>query len=212
MAKDLSVNRQDQLAAIVDITVRALGNIIGEDNLSFLLKKAGLYIYPYDACHAGAAGSSASFQLPLLMMSLENQFGKKQGRRFARLTGKRIFPEILDFYGSQTGLSETTIAYVPADKSLSVALGAMAVILQQFGGQELNLSKEDNVYFIRIDICMACRGRNHAVGPACDLVAGLLEAGIGWFCEGVAYDVKEVQCQAKGDKACVFSVKKRLAR
>ena len=212
MAKDLSVNRQDQRTAVMNITVGALGTIIGEDNLSFLLKKAGLNIYPYGPNFDGTACSSPFSQLPLLMMSLEDQFGKKQGRKYARRLGKSIFPEILEHFGSQAGLSETTIAYVPADKKLSVVLGAMVIIFQQFGEQKISLSKNEDAYFLRIDACMVCRGRNHAVEPVCDLVAGFLEAAIDWFNEGVTYEVKEVQCQAKGNEACVFSVKRGRSR
>ena len=183
--------------------------VVGHDVLTLILVKAGLPHLINNFPTQNSQKDISFNKFSSLMQSIETQLGNKAGRKITRKAGKKVFPYILECYGKQNGVSKRVLDLVPEEKKLSIGLSALVKLSNEVGDQNLSLEEDTMNYYIRVERCATCWGRNHATEPVCDIFVGFLEAGVNWLCDGVNHAIKEIECKAQGDEACVFSISKR---
>jgi len=210
MVMEISAQQPAQPNHYVRLILNTIEERVGKDVLTLLLAKAGLTYLIHNFPDANTNKDISFDKFSALMLALERQFGEKAGRRFAYQIGRQVFPRVLENYGELGGISQTALAYVPLDRRLGLGLSALVNISNQTGDQNLTLEEDRHYFYIKAQKCATCWGRNHASEPICELFVGFLDAGIRYLCDGEEHQVKEIECKAKGDPACVFRVKKSM--
>ena len=69
------------------------------------------------------------------------------------------------------------------------------------------LADNSEQYILTFRDCLYCAGM-HPAEPICFTVVGILEAVLTWG-TGRDFAVREVECHAHGDEACIFAIDKQ---
>ena len=82
----------------------------------------------------------------------------------------------------------------------------MAKMVSTLSDQVNEVEETDQHFIYTVIRCPICWERS-AEEPVCSFIASNLQAALVWG-TGKRFNIKEVECTAKGDAACVFHVDK----
>jgi hypothetical protein len=143
--------------------------------------------------------------ISFLQNELELVYGLYGGRGIALRTGRACFKYGLEVYGSMSGLIEMVFRLLPLPVGLHVGAMVFANLFNKHTDQIVRAEKVGNKIFWHIERCPLCWGRK-AEEPICHLAVGLLEEYLYWLSGGEIFNVEEIACIARGDKACTIMI------
>jgi predicted hydrocarbon binding protein len=89
--------------------------------------------------------------------------------------------------------------------SLDVRMQSVVRLLELMSDVECQCELVHGDIRFRILSCPECVGRQTA-GCACHGMAGMVQAAADWFAAGTSATASEIQCLARGDSHCEFSI------
>jgi len=188
-----------------------LENLVGKNGVSALLNSARLEAWiaalPADDSERGVDFA----ELSALLAALDDLYGPRGGRGLARRAGWAAFPQLLTRMDALKPLADLPTRAVPSVDRLRVALHALAEAFNQASDQQCTVSEDGEAFHFRIQRCPACWGRKVEDGPACAVIAGLLDECVHWLFGGEPTRLEETECLAHGGTACTFRLPKPAA-
>ena len=142
-----------------------------------------------------------------LLNSLFRMYGESSARGLFRRWGT-VFGQLGVKRRSSAKLLKPMLLLLPMSRRTKTVLTALATEASTARGEPLHtLIDLPGFYRIEFHDCLYCHDL-HPTAPICFTVVGILEAVLRWGV-GRDFDVQEVQCQARGDPACVFTINKQ---
>jgi predicted hydrocarbon binding protein len=202
---------------VVDAYMRwaleAAEEVVGKDGLAVVLRDAKMerFInnYPSDTLEVSGAISYGDYaSLNAGILAFFGRPGKSMVMRIGRIAARKAIQHQSGTFNLATVLAAKLL---PSAIQVKMGLSAMMSGLRTMNekvGQEFNGTIEDrgDKFAFIVETCAVCAGK-HSESHIC----WLYEATIEEACRqvfGKFFDVVEVECRAKGAKACVFEVPK----
>jgi predicted hydrocarbon binding protein len=143
-----------------------------------------------------------------IQASLEDLYGVQSGRGVALRSGRAAFRYGLRDFGEQAGMTTPNFRLMPTRTKVLVGANMLARELCQISDQQVHIEEDRVSYRWIVERCPICWGR-HADQPVCHSNVGFLQEFLSWAGGGKFYPVSEIECVAKGDPACVFTIAKQ---
>jgi len=140
-----------------------------------------------------------------LLNALEKVYGPKSGRGLALLIGRACFKYGMRLLSGPLGFDETSFRLLPPARKLQTATQAFVSLVHAESDVQVRVEEKDGKLFCHIERCPLCFKRT-SESPACHLVVGLLQESVGWLGGGNMFNIKEIQCIARGEPACIFEI------
>ena len=140
-----------------------------------------------------------------LLESLEQAFGPQGGRGTALRIGRSCFQYGLRDYGALLGITEPAFRLLPFPTRLRAGAQSLAGLFNNHTDQRVRLEEKEDKLIWSIERCPLCWERQ-ANTPICHLAVGLLQESLYWLSSGKVFEVEEIACIARGDKACNFII------
>lgn len=180
--------------------------LLGKAELQHLLERCHPITTPLNG--SGAARKPFDLQPDQLVQILEDVYGVSGGQGLALRLGRTAFKYGLKRLGQQAGLDTVEYRFLPAQRRLETGLAALAWIVNQEFGDDVQLIDDGAAWLWRSENCPVCRDRK-SERPCCTLTVGMIQAFAGWATGGQFYRVVETACRAMGEAVCVFRIEKK---
>ena len=188
------------------ITVRSLEEVMGRNGAHAILDLAGLGRYA-DAYPPDNLEKEIDFgYISAINRALETLYGPRAGRGLALKAGRAAFADTLRQFGALVGVSDLTSSVLPLQEKLRIGLNAFAQLFAQLTDQKTSVAGQGQDFLWTIRPCPHCWGRSGEEAPVCYSVAGMLQECLRWLSGVREFQVRETECVAVGDSACVFLI------
>ncbi len=147
-------------------------------------------------------------QISNVHAALTMMFGEHGGKAIAIHAGKETFRRGLKVLGPILGISDLAFRALPLGIKIKIGLNVFAETMNKFTEQIVRLDEGREEYYWIIERCPFCWNRQ-VENPSCHLAMGILQEAANWVSNGRSFHIEQTDSIACGDKACVFSVKKR---
>lgn len=190
------------------ILLIAMEEVIGRNGVNAVLNQAKLRSrinsYPKNTLDKNFRFEEIS----QIQAALEASYGIRGGRGLALRTGRVCFKHILHEFGPDMGFSDLAFRLLPLDDKIRITAEVLADMYNQYSDQQVLVTDVGNRYLWTITRCPFCWNRR-VDDPVCLQVVGLLQEALYWVSSGKFYNIEEVECIGKGDKACVIAIDKQ---
>ena len=154
-------------------------------------------------------GGRFAFQdVRALLQNLEEAYGAPGGRGLALRLGRAVFRHGLKELGGQVGFRDMEYRILPSPRRVEQGLKALAQVIGETFDSPVAVTDVDAHWQWRMEHCPVCQGCR-TEDPGCYLLVGLIQEFTAWAAGGRFYRVRETQCRAAGDPACVFCIEKK---
>lgn len=190
------------------IILLAMEDILGQHGVHALLNlsKHPELVHNYPPNNLELAFSFT--QISNIHAALTLMFGEQGGKAIAIHAGKETFRRGLKILGPILGISDLAFRALPLGIKIKIGLNVFAETMNKFTEQIVRLDEGREQYYWIIERCPFCWNRQ-VEKPSCHLAMGILQEAANWVSNGRTFHIKQTDSIACGDKACVFSVKKR---
>jgi predicted hydrocarbon binding protein len=184
---------------------------MGSNGVAAVLRLAGLGNlighYPPDTLDRGF-----SFEdFAAVNESMVEMYGPHGARGLCLRAGRATLRSAVTEGGLMADLPDPAFSLLPAGAKVKVGLNTLAEVLSKLSDQEARLEERgDDLVFI-IEKCPECWGRT-SESTICHGSAGMLIEALHWLTGSEEYDATEVECAARGDDACAFSVARKAEK
>ncbi len=137
--------------------------------------------------------------------ALDEIYGVRGGRGMALRAGRAWFAQGMKTFGALGGIGDPAFRRLPLEDRVRLALQAQAQIFSAFSDQVSSVEAAPGTLRFVIQASPFAWGRT-AEKPVCHPLVGLLQECARWASNGRDYTVREVQCVAAGDLACVILI------
>lgn len=145
-------------------------------------------------------------RIAALNAALDQQYGARGGRGMALRAGRAWFAQGMKSFGALSGIGDPAFRRLPLDDRLKLALQAQAEVFTRFSDQKSHVEfKQGAIHFVTENSPFAW-GRHDQEKPICHPLVGLLQECARSASNGRDYTVREVECIAVGDPACIISI------
>lgn len=190
------------------VLLAAMRAELGRDQLNAVLQTVGVPPLTTGRLASPEAERRLTFEaIGALQAAVEQHLGETAGRQMNRRIGQSAFQAGLQDFEPIVGLADLPQRRIPLGMKFRVGLDVFARVFTQFSDQVVRVADTANHHLWIIERCPVCWGRRTA-DPCCHLAGGVLAAAAGWASGGRRFVVEESQCQARGDRACVFQIAK----
>ena len=142
-----------------------------------------------------------------LLTAILNMYGESPTRGLFRRWGA-TFGTTAVKRRSSAKLLKTMLSVLPLQRRVQTVLDALVREANTVRGAALHtLTDKPDQYVLTFNDCLYCAGM-HPAEPICYTIVGTLEAVLAWGI-GRDFTVREVECHARGDAACVFEIDKQ---
>jgi bacteriochlorophyll 4-vinyl reductase len=142
-----------------------------------------------------------------LLNAILNMYGESSSRGLFRRWGT-AFGATAVRHRPSARLLKPMLTVLPLQRRVRTLLNAVVNEANTARGAELHtLTDKPDHYLLTFDDCLYCAGM-HPLEPICFTIVGILEATLKWGA-GRDFTVREAQCHARGDAACVFAIDKQ---
>lgn len=190
------------------ILLIAMEEVIGRNGVNAVLNQAKLRSrinsYPKNNLDKNVRFDEVS----QIQAALEASYGIRGGRGLSLRTGRACFKHILHEFGTEMGFSDLAFRLMPLDEKIHKTAEVLAEMYNRYSDQQVELTEAGNRYLWTITRCPYCWNRR-ADDSICLHAIGLLQEALYWVSSGKFYNIEEVACIAKGDKACVIVIDKQ---
>lgn len=180
---------------------RAMEEVMGQHGLDETLALANIHAAPSD----DLAREFPFAQLGALNAALDDMYGQRGGRGMALRAGRAWFAQGMKTFGALSGINDPAFRRLPLDDRVRLALQAQAEIFTRFSDQTSHLETTPGTYRFVIEASPFAWGRS-AEKPVCHQLVGLLQECARWASNGRDYTVREIECIAVGNPACVIVI------
>lgn len=143
-----------------------------------------------------------------IQVALEASYGIRGGRGLALRSGRAGFKHILHEFGQEMEFSDLAFRLLPLDDKIRMTAEALAKMYNQYSDQRVVVTEDSTRYLWAITRCPYCWNRRMD-DAVCLQPVGLLQEALYWVSSGKFYNIEEVDCIAKGDKACTIVIEKQ---
>jgi predicted hydrocarbon binding protein len=143
-----------------------------------------------------------------IQVALEASYGIRGGRGLALRTGRAGFKHILHEFGQELEFSDLAFRLLPVEDKIRMTAEALAKLYNQYSDQQVVVTEDANRYLWAIKRCPYCWNRRMD-DAVCLQPVGLLQEALYWVSSGKFYNIEEIDCIAKGDKACIIVIDKQ---
>jgi len=186
----------------------AMEEMIGRNGVNAVLNQAKLRnrinSYPKNTLEKNFRFEEVS----LIQVALEASYGIRGGRGLALRTGRAGFKHILHEFGQELEFSDLAFRLLPLEDKIRMTAEALAKLFNQYSDQQVVVSEDAHRYLWTIKRCPYCWKRR-LDDAVCLHPVGLLQEALYWVSSGKFYNIEEVDCIAKGDKACTIVIDKQ---
>jgi len=193
------------------IVLTAMVDIMGRHGVNATLHYAGLDHlvdnYPPNNLELGFTFE----ELAAIQQAVDDLFGERAGRALALRTGRETFKYALKEFMPILGIADLAFRPLHLGIKLKIGLEIFAETFNKFTDQVVRLAEEPDRHLWIIERCPVCWGRT-SDRPCCHLAVGLLQESLSWVSNGREFEVREIECVATGNDACVISITKKPIR
>jgi predicted hydrocarbon binding protein len=185
----------------------ALEEVMGKHGLDATLGMAGLSRF-IDAYPDDSLKRSIDFKaLSALNLALDEMYGTRGGRGMALRAGRAWLVKGMNTFGALSGMNDPAFRALPHEDRVRLSIQALASVFTHFSDQRSTFEETPQAFrFVVENSPMVWTLENDK--PVCHPLVGLLQETVRWASNGRDYAVREIQCRACGDAACVFVVNK----
>jgi predicted hydrocarbon binding protein len=193
------------------IVLEAMEDIMGNHGVSATLNYAGLGErvdnYPPNNLELGFAFD----ELATIQEAVDGLFGEQGGRALALRTGRETFKYALKEFMPILGIADLAFRPLHLGIKIKIGLEIFAETFNKFTDQVVRLAEEPERHLWIIERCPLCWQRT-SEKPCCHLAVGLLQESLDWVSNGRQFSVREEECVATGNDACVITIAKQPLR
>jgi predicted hydrocarbon binding protein len=193
------------------IVLTAMDDIMGRHGVNATLHYAGLSErvdnYPPNNLELGFTFR----ELALIQETVDDLFGNRGGRALALRTGRETFKYALKDFMPILGIADLAFRPLHLGIKIKIGLEIFAETFNKFTDQVVRLSEEPDRHLWIIERCPVCWQRK-SDRPCCNLAVGLLQESLGWVSNGRQFLVREDECVAAGNDACIITIMKKPVR
>jgi predicted hydrocarbon binding protein len=180
----------------------AMEEVMGQHGLEETLALAGIVAPPPDDLQRQFAFD----RIAALNAALDQQYGSRGGRGMALRAGRAWFSQGMKTFGALGGIGDPAFRRLPMDDRIKLALQAQAEVFTRFSDQRSRVEfKPGAIHFITENSPFAW-GRSDEEKPICHPLVGLLQECVRSASNGRDFTVRETECIAVGDSACVIQI------
>jgi predicted hydrocarbon binding protein len=184
--------------------LRALEEILGDEELEMLVGKAGLVEWRGKFPPRNLEREFSFDHISRLQTALEEEYGVQCGQGVALRCGRVFFTHLQRQFGNQVGLNDTEFRLLPQTKKMKRGLELLMGIFNQYSDQQVRLVDGEQLSWV-VERCPLCWGRESSSAD-CHLMVGFLQEATYWISGGKHFHVEETACQASGDPSCVLVI------
>jgi predicted hydrocarbon binding protein len=180
---------------------QAMEEVMGQHGLDEILALAEIKGIPADDL-------SRDFpfdRIAALNAALDEVYGGRGGRGMALRAGRAWFAQGMKTFGALGGIGDPAFRRLPLQDRVRLALQAQAEIFTTFSDQESSLEVTQGTLRFVVQASPFAWGRS-TEKPVCHPLVGLLQECARWASNGRDYTVREVECVAAGDPACLILI------
>lgn len=193
------------------IVLTAMDDIMGRHGVNATLNYAGLSQrvdnYPPNNLEPGFTFE----ELSAIQKSVDKLFGERGGRALALRTGRETFKYALTDFMPILGIADLAFRPLHLGIKIKIGLEIFAQTFNKFTDQIVRLEEEPDRHLWIIERCPVC-WRRTSERPCCHLAVGLLQESLNWVSNGREFLVREDECVATGNEACVITIVKQPLR
>jgi predicted hydrocarbon binding protein len=193
------------------IVLTAMENIMGRHGVNATLNYAGLGQrvdnYPPNNLEPGFTFE----ELSAIQQAVDELFGERGGRALALRTGRETFKYALQDFMPILGIADLAFRPLHLGIKIKIGLEIFAETFNKFTDQVVRLAEEPDRHLWIIERCPVCWQRE-SERPCCHLAVGLLQESLNWVSNGRDFLVREDECVATGNDACVITIVKQPLR
>lgn len=193
------------------IVLTAMDDIMGRHGVNATLHFAGLSQrvdnYPPNNLELGFTFE----ELAALQEAVDHLFGQRGGRALALRTGRETFKYALKDFMPILGIADLAFRPLHLGIKIKIGLEIFAETFNKFTDQRVRLAEEPDRHLWIIERCPVCWKRE-SEHPCCNLAVGLLQESLSWVSNGREFLVREDECVATGNDACVITIVKQPLR
>lgn len=190
------------------VLLQAVGEVLGPDGLTRVASQAG-----WDAelrCHLaqGGNGDLTFERLGSLERALDEVYGSQTGRGLSLRAGRLFLRQGLSILGHDPRATRelNVVRVLPLSRRIVRAAQLLSEWLNRCTGQQVRVEQGNDQLLWIVDCCPHCWGRQ-TPAPCCHMALGSLQEGLTWISSGKRFLVEETSCRARGDPACIFSLR-----
>ena len=175
--------------------------VMGQHGLDETLAHAGIAAPPPDDLNREFPFE----RIAALNAALDDIYGQRGGRGMALRAGRAWFAQGMKTFGALSGIDDPAFRRLPLDDRVKLALQAQAEVFTRFSDQSSHLEVTPGGLRFVIEASPFAWGRT-AEKPVCHPLVGLLQECARGASNGRDYTVREANCIASGDPACVIVI------
>ncbi|MBI5950025.1 MAG: 4-vinyl reductase [Chloroflexi bacterium] len=193
--------------------LQAAEEVLGKQGLTIVLRDNGLEKYvdnypPEELKISGNVTNSDYANLCTGLLQFYGRAGKSVDYRIGRISSKYAIEKQAAVFNVAARMA---VRLLPFQNQISTGLdnliGGFQKLWSDFGEEAIILKEDRGDSFAYIQqTCPTCAGKQ-ADEPICHQTTGMLLESIEWL-TGKKVLVKEVECRAMGDPACVWEISK----
>lgn len=181
--------------------------VIGEDDLNAVLYTAGLSRFVNKIPDDDLNTEITAEEFARFNAAIEERYGRG-GQFVLKRIGNEMYRAMVKDQSALLGLAGITLKLMPAEQRINFLLNSLANAAQETNPKlETQVEQYEGRASYAEHHCPICMGRE-SDHPVCHLQAGELEEAVRWAV-GNAFEVREIECIAKGDHLCRFVVFKK---
>jgi predicted hydrocarbon binding protein len=189
--------------------LNVINMMVGEKGTAALLRAAGLLESLPPKLNKKHENTIPYVYLANLFRTMDVIYGLRGARSIAYQAGKLSF---LPAFGDSQIVAQTRTKlenqFREAEK-LETALCTLAELSAQSSDQHITLADYTDHFRFTVGNCPICSVPMQQELPICYFTVGFIRGGLQSLLNNNDYPVQETECIAKGDPACVFTIRKK---
>ena len=189
--------------------LNVINMLVGEKGTSALLRAAGLLESLPPKLSNKHENTIPYIYLANLFRTMDIIYGSRGARSIAYQAGKLSFdPAFGNLKIIAATRNKLEKQFREAEK-LETALCTLAELAAQSSDQHISLADHTDHFRFTVGNCPICSVPTQNELPICYFTVGFIRGGLQNLLNNNNYPVQETECIAKGDPACVFTIRKK---
>jgi len=189
--------------------LNVINSLVGEKGAAALLRAAGLLEKLPPKLSHRHENTIPYVYLANLFRSLDFIYGPRGARSIAYQVGKLSFAPAFGSFDIVSNTRAKQEKLFSTAEKLEVALCALAEISAQSSDQHIVLADHTDHFRFTVGNCPICSVPMNVDLPVCYFNVGYLRGGLQSILGSNDFPIQETECMAKGDPACVFTIRKK---
>jgi predicted hydrocarbon binding protein len=189
--------------------LNVINSLVGPKGASALLRAAGLLENLPPKLNQRHENTIPYVYLANLFRTLDFIYGPRGARSIAYQVGKQSFEPAFGAFDLVAHTRSNQGKLFSTAEKLEAALCALAEISAQSSDQHIVLADHTDHFRFTVGNCPICSVPMNVDLPICYFTVGYLRGGLQSILGMNDFPIQEIECVAKGDPACVFTIRKK---